>query len=237
MKIKMAGALCAFAALSSGSYAAELTGGSVDLGYSAFTDNSDFARTALRGQAELGFNRNWAAQLDLGSYSFDTLGDTGTNVTLHGIFHVNDQVSLGAFYSRDDLQGGDADSIGVEAGFDLNENVAAEIYLSTGDNNGIDGNIIGFDLGYNVPDQWELSVGMDRASFDFGVDLTRLSLGAEYQTQGPTNIYAEFGSLDANAFGLGGSEPYVGVGVRLDFGADRGATFGQRGLLDMIPGL
>lgn len=236
MRKATAGAFCAFYLCVGHAGAAELTGGSIDLGYSAFTDDTDVSRTALRGQAELGFNRHFGLQLDLGSYNFDAQDETGTNVSLHGTFHLNETTSFGAFYTRDDIGSGDADFFGVEAGFDFSNAVGAEVYFSTGDDNGVDGDVFGFDLAYNVNDQIALNAGFDRASFDLGADLTRLSVGVEYQTPGFANYYAEFGNVDANLMGLGGSESYIGLGVRLDFGADRGATFGQRGLLDILPG-
>ncbi len=237
MKKTLAGAVCAYCAFVSHSQAAELTGGSIDLGYSAFTDDSDFSRVALRGQAEIGFSRSIAMQVDLGAYDFDTFNDTGYNFALHGIYHVNDAVSLGGFYSRDDIADGDGDIFGLEAGFDLSTNVAAEAYASTGDSEGVDLDLFGFDIAYGVTDAFEVNAGIDYAEVEGGADLTRYSLGVEFQTETAGNYYAELGSLDASFGGLSGSEAYIGVGVRIDFGAERGATFGQRSFLDIIPGL
>ena len=237
MNYQAMGAVCALMVCGTGLQAMELTGGSLAFGYSAFNDETDLNRTAIKGQAEVGFNRNLAAQLDLGSYNFGLVDETGTNFTLHGIYHLNAETSFGVFYARDDIFNGSADQIGIEAGFDVSEAFAAEVYASTGDNAGADGTMFGFDLGYDISDRVKLNAGLDHANYDLGTDLTRFSIGAEYNTGEYGNFYAEVGSLDISAFGLNGSETYVGLGFRLDFGAERGATFGQRGLLDMLPGL
>ena len=229
--------LCALFMNAPNIHAAEFTGGSADFGYSAFLDDTDVSRLALRGQAELGFDQNFAMQMDIGTYNFGFINDSGTNIGLHAIYHVNHATSLGVFYARDNLAGGNGDVFGVEAGFDFSNTTAGEAYFSTGDSQGIDANIYGFDLAHYISDAFQLRAGVDFVDSDLGFDLTRWAFGVEYQSIGPANYYAELGSLDANALGLAGSEAFLGFGVRLDFGMDRGATFGQRGLLDLLPGL
>ena len=51
-----------------------------------------------------------------------------------------------------------------------------------------------------------------------------------------TGGQGEVGSAKASALGLSGSEPFVGLGGRVTFGADRGTTFDRRSLLDLLPG-
>jgi hypothetical protein len=218
------------------SQAAEFTGGSFDLNYSQIADDSNFSRGTVRGSAELGFNRNWAAQLDLGSYSFETLNETGWNGTLHGIYHMNEQTSLGAYLGVDDILGSKATIYGVEAGFELN-GLNAEGYLGAVSDSGQTATMLGGVLTNELNDSWGLNAGFDFLNDTSGVDLTRLSIGADYHVGGGATFYGEVGSLNATFGGASASEPYVGVGLRLDFGAERGSTFGHRGLLDKIPGL
>lgn len=235
MKTTLAIAMCAVCGITAPVHA-QMTGGSVDLKYSSYPDESDFSTLAFRGQVEYGFNRNAAMQIDIGGYNFGELNETGYNIGLHGLFHASDTVSLGAFYAWDELDGGSADFYGLEAGFDITEDFVAEIYVSTGDNGGTDTDIYGLGLGYEINDQFALNANVDQFDLDSGSDLTRVSLGVEYRTVAAGNYYAELGNLDGEAGGLSDSEAFVGVGVRFDFGADRGATFGQRGFLDKLPG-
>ena len=51
------------------------------------------------------------------------------------------------------------------------------------------------------------------------------------------NLFVELGSAEVQAARVSDSEAFVGIGGRYVFGADRGATFRQRGLLRIIPGL
>lgn len=236
MKHAALAAVGVFLVVAQQAQAAELTGGSLDLGYSGFFDDTDVSKTSLRGQAELGFTRNFALQLDLGYYDLNALDDSGTNIALHGIYHVNETVSLGAFYGQDSLNSVDADYLGIEGGFEIGESVATEVYLAAVDDNGIDGTLFGLELSNGLNEQIDLTAGVEHATYDNDLDLTRLSLGMDYSAGGPTKFYAEIGSLNADVLGLSGSEAFFNLGIRLDFGAKRGATFGQRGLLDLIPG-
>ena len=230
-------AACALILCATQAPAVELTGGSLTFAYSAFVDETSFDRTDIRGQTEFGFSRGFSTQLDIAAYRFGQIDRTGTNVTVHAIYHVSDATSLGAFFSRDDVLDGHADLYGLQAGFDFSDDLAGEAYLSTGDNEGVDGNLLGFDLGYQLNERVGLNLGLDHADFDFGADLTRISVGAEYATGEAGRVFAEIGSLRAEAFELSGSDEYIGLGYRIDFGAERGATFGERGLLRMLPGL
>jgi len=232
----MVGAVCFGIALCTNAQAVELTGGSLDLGYSAYVDDTDFSRLALRGQAEIGFNRNFALQIDAGGYNFNLLDETGTNIGLHAIYHVNDTVSFGAFYSRDDVSIIDADTYGLEAGFELSNQVSAEVYVATGDLQGADTTAFGLELSLAAGDRFELGLDVDHLDLESAADGTRLSIGVEYQFADQANVYAQFGNEEANLGSLGGSEPFFGVGLRIDFGAARGATFGQRGLLELVTG-
>jgi hypothetical protein len=74
-------------------------------------------------------------------------------------------------------------------------------------------------------------------SLSGGAALTRIGVKVDHDLNQSLNIHAEVGSLKASAFGLSGSDTFVGIGAKIKFGADRGTTFGKRGLLDMIPGL
>lgn len=234
VRVLMCTAVC-IAPLSAPLLAADVTGGTVELGFSAFADDTSVSRGTVRGQLEIGFNRNIGLQLDAGYYGYDTIGD-GTNVTLHGLFHGSDKASFGLFLGRDELSGADAMIYGIEGGFELGGAVTAEAHLAGVDDSGASAIMLGVTLANDFGKGLSARVGVEHLSYDSNVDVTNLSLGADYIIGDQAGFYAEVGSLNASAFGLSGSEAYVGLGFKVNFGARRGATFGHRSIFDILPG-
>ncbi|MBB95294.1 MAG: hypothetical protein CML68_11965 [Rhodobacteraceae bacterium] len=214
--------------------AADFNGGSIELEYSAFTEDSDVNRTTLRGQAELGFTRNFATQLDGGFYDYGYSGD-GTNVVLHGIYHGSESASFGAYVGRDELEGLDGTLYGVEGGLVLTNTIIAEAYAGGMNSDGENVLMLGVDLANSFGNGFSARAGFDYASSEF-VDVTKLDIGVNYSIANQTNFYAELGSVSASGFGLSDNQTYVGAGIKIDFGARPGATFGYRSLFDILPG-
>ncbi|WP_372572519.1 porin [Ruegeria jejuensis] len=219
--------------------AAELTGGYFDLGYSTFTDSDNGSKFYGAGSGELGFTRNFSVQADVGVYRFDEISETGYNGTLHAIFHTNDNLSLGAFYNRDDLDGdNDSNTYGIEAGYEVGA-IGLEGYVSRidfVDADSDDGTLLGVRIDGEVAPLFTLSASVDYLNGPSDIDLTRVSLGADYNLGEGAHIYGEVGSAKVELGGLSDSEAFVAAGIRLNFGAKRGTTFGRRGLLDKLPG-
>ncbi len=215
---------------------AEVTGGEVTLSYSAFTDEGDFNRTSLQGAIEYGFGNNFAVQADLGLHNFGASNEDSSTLTLHGIYHLDESTSLGAFVSRDRAAGENLTIYGVEAGRDFGR-IDVEGYIAGFEESGIDATLIGGKGRYAYTEQVGFGVGFDYGRIDSNVDLTRFGINADYQfANGPT-VAGEIGQLDANAFGLGGSEAYAKVSIGFEFGAKRGASFDNRSLTRLLPGL
>ncbi|SDW20266.1 porin [Litoreibacter albidus] len=214
----------------------ELTGGSVDLGYSAFADDTDFSKLSLQGSVEAAFTRNFGAQLDLSYHDFNFVNDSGSNMTLHALYHVNEVASLGLFYGRDSDGSTDIDFYGIEGGYEFN-NFDAEMYLATGEEAGISGNMFGLEGRYAINEKTGLGGSIDRVNFDGGVDATRIGVKVDHDLTETFNLNAEVGTARLSVPGLSGTETFVGIGAQFKFGAERGTTFGKRGLLDLIPGL
>lgn len=219
--------------------AAELVGGYVDLGYSAFTDNTRVSKRSLSGSGEVAFTRTFGLQADLGLYDLNAISEVGTNVTLHGNFHVGDFTSLGVFAGRDSLNNQGVNFYGVEAGHEAGR-VEFEGYASIADaagNNGSNGTLAGLQVRGNINEAWRLKANVDYIDARNGVDATRYSVGADYDFGEGGTFYAEAGGFDANAGTAGANEAFVGFGLRYNLGAKRGTTFGRRGFLDKLPGL
>ena len=222
-------------ALAQNAHAVEVTGGTLQIGHSAFTDDTSVSSTSFTGGLEVGFNRSFALQFDLGLYGLNTINETGTNAAIHAVYHVNETASLGFFLGHDDIAGS-ADFYGIEGGFAL-PGVDVELYLANEDDNVSSGDLFGLELHHDISEEVGITGTFDHASFGGGVDLTRFKIGMNYNLSPTSELYGEVGSLNASALGLSGSESFVGIGARINFGAARGVTFKRRGLLSMLPGL
>ncbi len=221
--------------LAHGALAVEVTGGTVEIGYSSLNGGSNLSRTLAAGGIEVGFTRAFALQFDLSVYGLDALNDTGRTAALHAVYHVNDATSLGFFAGNEDISGFDANFVGIEGGFEFNS-LDLEVYLASEDDNGTNGSLFGMNLHHDFGNNFGITGKIDRINLSGGVDLTSYSVGVDYNLGENSVLYGEIGSLNANALGLSGSESFVGIGARINFGAARGVTFRRRGLLEMLPG-
>lgn len=216
--------------------AAEVTGGEINLSYSAFTDEGDFNRTSLEGALEYSFGRNFSVQGDIAFHNFGASNEDSNTLTLHGIYNPDDATSLGAFVSRDQAAGENVTIYGVEAGRDLGR-LDIEGYLGGFRDYGIDGTLIGAKGRYAYTPEIGFGAGFDYGNFDSSVDATRFGINADYKFAGGAVVSAEVGQLSADGFGLGGTEAYAKIGFGFEFGGKRGATFGNRSLTRLLPGL
>ncbi|MEX3315827.1 hypothetical protein [Sulfitobacter sp. PS-8MA] len=214
--------------------AVEMTGGSVGLTYSTFTDETDLNRVGLEGSVELGFPRNFSLQIDAAYHDFDWVNAESTLLGLHGIYHMNAATSFGLFYTREKFEGEEADIAGVEVAHEI-QDWRFEGYIA--DTDSITGGTFG-----GVQARYEMSQGFgltgyfDRSEANNG-DLTRFAVRLDRDVSPSTNLFIEVGSAEAD-FGSGSeTEPFVALGGKIMFGADRSTTFEQRGLARLIPGL
>lgn len=235
MKTQLFALVGAAFCISQAAHAVEVTGGSVGLSYSAFVDETDFNHLGIEGSVELGWTRNWATQFDLAHDRFDASGVDTITYGVHGIYHMNDATSFGLFYSVEDGDGDSIDIFGLEAGHEFS-NWDVEGYLGRADDGAADADM------YGVMGRTELENGFGFAAeyrvvdFGNGVDIERLSVSLDRDVSANTNLYLEVGTSRLNVLGVSGSEPFIGVGGTYRFGAERGATFGVRNVLGILPG-
>lgn len=229
--------IVALATMGSSAMAAELVGGSIKLEYSTFTDETDLSRLGVEGSLELAFDRNFSIQADLGYQRFD-LTDLDSNVYgLHGIYHLNDDTSFGVYYTKDDTDIGDLNIVGLEVGHEM-AGVEFEAYLGYADSDAGDGGIYGISGRYELANAVGITGSFDRVDEGF-VDANVLAVGVDSDVAPNVNLFLEAGAADLGIAGLGSSdfEGFVGVGAKIAFGNKRGATFEQRSLSRLIPGL
>ncbi|EEX10965.1 conserved hypothetical protein [Ruegeria lacuscaerulensis ITI-1157] len=234
------GSALATVVLAGAATSAEVTGGYLDLGYSTFTDSVWGDKYNLNGSVELAFDRSFSLQLDLGGYRFQDLGENGTNVTLHANLHAAPNASFGAFFGQDNTDGEDWRVYGLEAGFDAG-GATIEGYLGRQEVkgfSGLDGILFGISSTASLNDDWDLHASYDLMTDLVGVlDAGTFTMGAHYSLTDQAEVYGEFGATRFSADGGNSTETFVGIGVRMNLGNNRGTTFGRRGVFDKLPGL
>lgn len=217
------------------SNAADLTGGSVELGYSNIT-NANYGYTpeskSVSGSAEIGFGNGFAVQGDLGYTDFGRDFSYGKTIALHAIYHPTKTTAFGAFYGR--LYAGDEgiNYYGLEAGFGVNR-FWGEGYFSHAELPSYAPYNFNLDM-YGVSGRYALNDRIElKAAFD-GLDVFymkshHVGLGIDYRLNDHFALTGNVGRVyvDGN-----GSTDYVGIGAKFTFGPNKRATFRQRSLLD-----
>ena len=233
MKRFLFSAACCAALFAHGAQAAEVTGATLGIDYSAFTEDSGGTvdKTALSGSIELGFDRNFGLQGDLSLGRLGFAEADFTSFALHGLYHASENASVGVFIGRDVIEGDGQTFYGAEAGFEQGQ-LAADIYVASFKDSDVSNQMLGIGAGYNANENITIGMSHDRLDIE-GIDLSRTQLEAEYRLETVT-LSAQLGSADVDDLG---SETYFGIGAKLAFGAKRGTTFEQRGFLSVLPGL
>ncbi len=220
--------------LASAVQAAEVTGGTLGLSYSAFTRDTSVNRLGIEGSVEVAFSDALAVQGDLGHQAFNIVGDGATSVGVHGIVHLNANAALGAFYTYEDVPGSNIDVIGVEGSLATGQ-WEHEGYLGRFDDGTFDGTTFGVSSRYAFGNSMGLTASYDRAD-QAGADIYRVGLKLDHAVTQDVTLYVEAGSAGARAGGLSGSEAFVGLGGSFAFGQGGGATFKPRNLTRLLPG-
>lgn len=230
-KSALAAALCVAAF----PLAAQVTGGSLGIEYSAPTSGGDLGGTTYSGAIEYSFMRDFAVSLDLSGYRLDNISTDASSATLHGVYHLNEQASVGAFFGADSFDGADSQNLyGLEAGAEFGTaEIEGYVGLLEGDSD--DATLFGLDGKYAFANGVSAIGSAGIASSD-DVDVTRISIGAEYAITGGPEFFAEIGNVSAEAAGIEADETFIGIGARVAFGAKRGTTFGERSLFEVLPG-
>jgi len=239
MKNLLASAIgLAAAASASVAHAVEITGGSVELSYSAFTEETDANKTSLTGSVEVGFNRNISAQVDAGTDSFGFTDLDSVSFGVHRIYHMSDETSFGAFYTLEEAELGgvkdDGDIFGVEFGHEVGL-TEFEGYLGRGESSGLSGTMLGLSGRYAMANGVGITGAIDYLDVE-GIEARKLTVRLDGDVSQNLNMFVEVGTGKVSGFGVSESDPFVGIGGKITFGADRGATFERRSLVDLLPG-
>lgn len=219
---------------SSQAHEINFVGGRINLAYSEFTDDRTFAKGTLDGAMELRFGQNIGLQMDLGLNEFNASGEQGTNIGLHGLYHLDPATSLGAFYSIDSVEATNTSLYGVEAGHAFGDG-GIDGYLGQANSDGSTVTILGLNGTVRFND-FGIAASLDNATFE-GVSLTRIGIQGSYRIGAMSKIYVEIGQLHGDIEGFGSdSENYVKLGATFKLGPKHGTTFGNHSLFNLIPG-
>lgn len=211
--------------------AAEVVGAETALEYSTFTsDMDDYNKLTARGSLELALSPELSFQGDLSLSQLGFIDDSAHAAGLHMIYNFS-QFSLGAFVGKDWLDAGNTDFYGLEGATTLGA-INAQAYMARIDQRDDDGTIFGAQGSFDATPDWSVGGRYDHARID-SADTYRLSLTTGY-TMGNFKLTGELGRAEVSD---SGSETFIGVGAKMTFGQNGGTTFGQRGLLSILPGL
>jgi len=237
MSYKAAIAAAVLAVASSPVLAQGITGGQLGVEYNAPTDGSDFGGTTYTGGLEYAITRQISVAVDATGYSPTNLDISGTNATLHGIYHLSDTASAGLFYGIDSLEADDEtiSIYGLEGGTEF---MGGEVsgYLGKTDSGDNDATIFGVDGAYALSNGFSVIGDLDYLSANSDSSVSRTSIGAQYELQGGPQFFAKFGSISVENGGVGEDQTFIGIGARVAFGAARGTTFNGHSSFDAVAG-
>lgn len=243
MKIKtLAASVSSIVAAMNPAMAQEFTGGEIGVEYSAFTQQvlgETLDRVTLDASGEIGFSRSFGVQGDLSYHRFGATDEDAFNFTLHTVYHASEQASLGLFLGNESIAGLDSNFYGIEGGIEHGISSFEVYYAEIEELNFADANIAGIRSEFDIGNDFGVGVDYDTLQADGPGSVSRLTVSGSYHAGRGTNLYAEIGSAHLNNTGIGPdvSETFVGLGMEFTFGANRGSTFGNRSLADLIPGL
>lgn len=210
------------------------SGGEISAEAVAFGDDGAVSSTVYSGALEFSINRGFSVALDLGFYGLETLELNAETATLHAIYQLNDAVSLGAFYGRDQLDGSNATVTGIEGGTEFS-GVAVEGYVAKVSGDGDDAMLLGFSGEYGFSESISALGSFSTVSLG-DINTTRLAVGGQYAIAGGPELWAEIGTFNADDGTSGAEDTFLSVGARIEFGAARGTTFGRRSLFESTSG-
>jgi len=182
---KTVSAAIALATLTTPVVAQQFAGGELTIDATGYSEGDDVSSVDYSLALEYGLGRNFGAAIDISQYDFSLLNDNITNVTLHGVYHINDQSSLGVLIGTERLSGETTNFYGLEGGFEAGE-FNGEGYFAIYDSD--DTAVVGLSGTYDIN-------GSVAAIADLGFgtigdnEVTRVSAGAEYQFNNGPSVY------------------------------------------------
>ncbi|MEY1555585.1 porin [Yoonia sp. R2331] len=214
--------------------AAQSLSGQLGIEYSAPTDGTDFGGTTYSGGLEYSINRQFAVGVDVSGYKLDNIDTSLSSATLHGIYHISDSATAGVFFGRDWIEDANSDVYGIEGGTEFMGGTVGG-YIGRADDGTDTVNLFGLDGAYGLSNGFSVIAEYDRAS-EGDVSLSQAAIGAQYDLSAGPSVYAKLGNVSGEAGGTSADQTFITIGAEVAFGANRGTTFDQRSLFEILPG-
>ncbi|WP_151717794.1 hypothetical protein [Gemmobacter serpentinus] len=215
---------------------AEFVGGRAGLSHSAFTGDSDRAKSSADVQLEWAFGQSFSTQTDLGLSGLHALDDTALNFTTHLNWTFANGGTAGLFYGWDKVVGTE-DFYGLEYATMVG-NTHVDGYIAMIDEVGSNGTMAGVAGRMAMNDRFGLGASVDYMKSNGVVDGTRIGLNGDYAMGEATKLTGEIGRVSADdTAGNRVSDTYLKLGVDFAFGQKPGVSFGKRSLFNILPGL
>ncbi|MFU8825229.1 hypothetical protein [Yoonia sp.] len=202
------------------------SGATLGIDYTKSLENADLGGVNYYGQAEVEAVAGISFALDLTFYDFIIAGGDAQNVTGHAIYALDNQISVGAYFGRDWIDGDTINTYGVQGAYVYGAGIA-QGYIGLGDGVYDDILLIGAAGNYGFGGGISAVGSLDRVGFDGGHGLS-LEVGGEYALMNGPTFTGVLGrvSTDDN------DELYIGIKARIDLGHQGGTTFDRRGFFE-----
>ena len=204
-----------------------VTGATIEGNVNSF---DDVDLMTLQGSAEYAITPNFGIGGGLLTYSNED--DSGTNVTLRGLYYTSPDSALGLFYSRDSEEGEDFDSIGIAWGHSSAGGRFEAYYASVSSDSipsGIDSGYGGLSFEFRVTQNIYIKAASEAYAITDGDDTFTYgtsSIGARYLFDQGFAIYAEVGTsrieLSDEISSVSTDEDFIGIGAEYNFGSVNG---------------
>lgn len=217
----------AILAIASPGFAQGFEGGELSIDAYGFSEGDDLTATNYTGALQFGITDEFSIAADISGYDFSLLDDSVTNITLHGIYRLDQSIAVGAFVGSESTGDDDSTLYGVEAGYDAGP-LAVEGYVASYDDDD-DSSVLALSGAYRF--NQAISAIADIGYADLGdIEVNRISVGGEYSFDAGPDVYAEIGSISTDDT----DGTYIGIGASITFGANDGTTFGQRSIFEAV---
>lgn len=224
-------------------FAQEIAGASVGAIYTSVLDSDvDSDLSSLKAGIELALPGPFSLGGNIATFNDSAIDDTGFNATLHGMYMLSADASVGLFLSRDTEGDFDYDTWGVEGGGAV-RGTSFEAYYGVIDgltsDPDIDTSMAGVSVAFAAGRDFAITLGYDSVTASSGTvssSVGTTTLGGAYQFAGGPSIFAEFGqvslSIDTGGAVFVSEDPveFISLGVEMNFGRSSGNMLGNRSI-------
>jgi hypothetical protein len=222
----------AFVVAGSAGFAQGFSGAELEIEFTDGTDVEDIGGISYSGAVEAEAGYGISVALGATAYNYDVGEDSISNLTLHGIYAIDNATSLGVFVGQDNVDGDSIDLFGAEIAYDFGLG-DFEAYLGSARDADDDATLFGVGGTYDLGSGFSFGGTLDRFSGD-GFSASALELGGYYTlAQGP-RFGVTFGQSNLSSGGTDVTENFFGLQASVAIGPNGGTTFDRRGIYEVI---